>query len=182
MLKQVVHILTTLLKRIHLVLVVNYFRSVRGQSGGAQTRRVLASRSVASLSPDRKVNKRKSDVTFCSNVLCNGGALMSQGELHTSDSLPDDARRGPVSHYLKKNPTQFPNTTTHYNTLQHTTTHYNTPQYTTTHHNTLQHTTTHYNTPQYTTTHHNTLQRLCVSSKLLCQDQGRIKLFGAPRQ
>ena len=105
MLKQVVHILTTLLKRIHLVLVVNYFRSVRGQSGGAQTRRVLASRSVASLSPDRKVNKRKSDVTFCSNVLCSGGALMS---LHTSDSLPDDVRRGPVSHYLKKKPHPVP--------------------------------------------------------------------------
>jgi hypothetical protein len=126
LLKQVVHILTTLLKRVHLLLVlalvVNYFRSVRGQSGGTQARRVLASRSVASLSPDRKVNKRNADVTYGFTVLWNGGALMSQCELHTSDSLPDDARRGPVSHYLIKTPTQFPNTTTHYNTLQHTTT------------------------------------------------------------
>ena len=82
MLKQVVQIVTTLLKRVHLllvlVLVVNYFRPVRGQSGGTQMRRVLASRSVASLSPDRKVNKRNADVTCCSNVPCNGGALMSE--------------------------------------------------------------------------------------------------------
>jgi len=82
MLKQVVHIVTILLKRVHLllalVLVVNYFWSVRGQSGGTQMRRVLASRSVAPLNPDRKVNKRNADATCCFSAPCSGNAPMSE--------------------------------------------------------------------------------------------------------